>query len=43
VEEAELDAIDEAIVAEFEEHLEVVKQAPMPAPENLCDNVYINY
>jgi len=41
--DADLDAIDSEVVAEFAGYLEEVKQSPWPAAETLCDNVYINY
>lgn len=43
LEHSDLDAIDEQTVAQFKGYLEDVREAAWPAPETLCDNVYINY
>lgn len=43
ISDAELDAIDEAVVAEFVAYVDECKAAPWPAVETLTDNVYINY
>ncbi|MFV0477737.1 MAG: thiamine pyrophosphate-dependent dehydrogenase E1 component subunit alpha [Parahaliea sp.] len=43
VSESDFDAIDEATVAQFQDYLTQVKQAPWPSPQSLCNNVYISY
>ena len=43
VSEAELDAIDDEVMALIEESVTAAKSAPRPAPSEVDTDVYVNY